>query len=303
MVARAPQQVERGLSEPLTEVRRRYADAVVEAAEAGYEPIREAFATVPRERFLGPGPWRIFNIGLSPSDTPDSDPRHVYANVLVVLDESLKLNNGEPRFWASLFDRLRPRPGERVVHIGAGTGYYTAIVAEMVGPAGQVIGIEYEPHLAARAKTALADRDNVELLTGDAFELLGEPADVIVASAGLDTVPLAWIRLLNDGGRLMIPLTADLPGHARISGGVTLMVTRRGDVFDACFVGPVGIYNCHSGRSGEASAKLAAALRKPELGALIGSPLKAASLRIGGAADDSCWLEGDGWWISTRSNP
>ena len=128
-------------------------------------------------------------------------------------------------------------------------------------------------------------------------------ADVIVASAGLDTVPLAWIRLLNDGGRLMIPLTADLPGHARISGGVTLMVTRRGDVFDACFVGPVGIYNCHSGRSGEASARLAAALRKPELGALLGSPSQAVSLRIGGAADDSCWLEGDGWWISTRSNP
>jgi len=67
-----------------------------------------AFATVPRERFVGVGPWRV----KSPwslaeyGTTEDADPRNVYHNVLIALDESLGLNNGQPSLWAFLFDKL-----------------------------------------------------------------------------------------------------------------------------------------------------------------------------------------------------
>lgn len=253
------------MPEDLAQARRRYAEQVGALADVAYRPIVEAFAAVPRERFVGPGPWTLYSAGLAPQLTPNADPTRLYENVLVSLDAAKRLNNGEPRFWAWLFERLRPALGERVIHVGAGVGYYTAILAEMVGPDGQVTGIEFEPDLAARAQAALADRPNVEMLAGDAHSLAAGAADVIVASCGFDAVPLHWMRLLRDGGRMLIPLTAETR-QGVIGGGAMLLVTRRGAVFDARFVGATFIYHDMSGRTPEASARLAAALPPFEAG-------------------------------------
>src|SRR5258707_2928411 len=74
-----------------------------------------AFATVPRERFLGPGPWHV--LVQSPQGqfgyrtTDDADPGCLYKNVLVAIDRSRGLNNGEPASWASWIDALD-------IHIG-----------------------------------------------------------------------------------------------------------------------------------------------------------------------------------------
>src|SRR6185369_13365933 len=124
------------------------------------------------ERFCGPGPWTILGQALQREVTPDADPRHLYRNVLVALDETRQLNNGQPQFWATHFARLRPQPGERVIHVGAGGGYYTAILAELVAWNGWVTAIEYETELAAMAARNLADRPNVEVLAGDAHQLV-----------------------------------------------------------------------------------------------------------------------------------
>jgi len=84
--------------------------------------VVDAFATVPREQFVGPGPWRI----KSPMDiveywtTDDDSPSHVYHDVLIALDESRGINNGQPSLWAYLFDRLDLVPGEQVLHLGCG---------------------------------------------------------------------------------------------------------------------------------------------------------------------------------------
>src|SRR5262249_4352034 len=83
------------------------------------------------EDFVGPGPWKIL---VPPNlwtyrDTPDGDPRHVCDNVLVALDASRRLNNGEPAALARWLDTLDLAPGDRVLHLGCGVGYYTAIVA------------------------------------------------------------------------------------------------------------------------------------------------------------------------------
>jgi protein-L-isoaspartate(D-aspartate) O-methyltransferase len=73
--------------------------------------------------------------------TDDDNPSHVYHDVLIALDESRGINNGQPSLWAYLFDQLELAPGERVIHLGCGTGYYTAIIAELVSKAGKVTAV------------------------------------------------------------------------------------------------------------------------------------------------------------------
>jgi protein-L-isoaspartate(D-aspartate) O-methyltransferase len=286
------------MTEDLAIVRRRFADEIGRLADVTWPSIVPAFAAVPRERFVGPGPWKSLSSDLKPIVTPDADPVRVYANIVIALDETKGLTNGQPQFWAALFEQLRPKTGERVIHVGAGVGYYTAILAEMVGSGGRVTGIEFEPALAARAVTNLAAWPQAQVLAGDAHALARGPADIVVASCGFDAVPLPWVRLLEDGGRLLIPLTvgSSLPG---VGAGAMLLVTRRDAAFDARFAGGTMIYHDMSGRSGAATRKLAEAFA-----AYRGGPAPAiASLRIGTPPDETCWLAGDGWWISTAPNP
>jgi protein-L-isoaspartate(D-aspartate) O-methyltransferase len=286
----------------LAGLRAAYAEELAQLAPITHAPVKRAFAAVPRERFLGPGPWTVITAGLGPSVTPDADPAHIYRNVLVSLDADKRLNNGEPRFWAVLFEALKPEAGERVIHVGAGTGYYTALLAEMVGPKGQVTGIEYEPDLARRARANLAAWPNVELLAGDGMALASGAADMVVASCGVDQVPVAWVRLLNDGGRMLVPMTTTLPDWAGGGWGANLLVTRRGDRYDAAFVGGVGIYHCMSGRTQAAGERLKAAFDRLRADAAAGRPARrVASLRLDGEPDESCWVAGDGWWLSTAA--
>jgi hypothetical protein len=134
--------------QPLAAARQSYAEELRFTAPIRSAAVVKAFATVPRERFLGPGPWRILSpVSLSEYwTTENADPRHVYHDVLVAIDQTRRLNNGQPSLWAYLYDQLGLTPGSHVVHVGAGTGYYSAILAEIVGRDGQVTAIEIDPH-------------------------------------------------------------------------------------------------------------------------------------------------------------
>src|SRR5262245_12598979 len=146
----------------------------------------EAFATVAREHFLGPGPWQILRppaIG-EYATTPDADPVHLYKNVVVAIDPARWLNNGHPSSLAQWFDMLDLRPGERVLHIGCGVGYSTAVLAEVVGAAGQVTGVEIDAELAARARANLAYLPQASVLHGDGAALDAGPCDAIFVNAG-----------------------------------------------------------------------------------------------------------------------
>src|SRR4029079_19497984 len=88
--------------------------------------VVDAFAVVPRENFVGPGPWRLLNLYEGKYwTTTDTEPRWLYHNVLVALDEARGLNTGEPSLWAYHFDRIDLRAGERVLQSGTGAGYFT----------------------------------------------------------------------------------------------------------------------------------------------------------------------------------
>jgi protein-L-isoaspartate(D-aspartate) O-methyltransferase len=140
------------MSDQLEAARRFYAEELRFAARLRSPALVAAFATVPRERFVGAGPWRI----RSPRGvadyltTEDADPRTIYHDVLVALDASRGINNGQPSLWAFLIDQLDIAAGENVLHLGRGTGYYTAILAELIGPTGKITGVEIDADLAEK---------------------------------------------------------------------------------------------------------------------------------------------------------
>ena len=109
----------------------------------------KAFAMVPREQFLGPGPWMVLSenpymaaatsfggTGLGLRETPDADPGRVYHNIAVAIDPARQLFNGQPGTLCGLARYAGFAPGARVLHVGAGLGYYTAVIAQAVGPSG-----------------------------------------------------------------------------------------------------------------------------------------------------------------------
>ena len=145
------------MKESTEAARRAYAEELRFTTRMRSPALLAAFATVARERFVGPGPWRIKSPwGLNEYwTTGDVDPRCLYHDVLIALDEAHGVNNGQPSLWAFLFDRLGVTAGEHLLHLGCGTGYYTAILAELVGASGSVAAIEIDAALAERARVAL----------------------------------------------------------------------------------------------------------------------------------------------------
>ena len=187
------------------------------------EAIVAAFATVPREAFLAPGPWRLMSpLGRGSFMSPDADARHVYHDVLVAIDEARDLNNGQPSLWAFLYDQLEIRAAAHVVHVGCGTGYYSAILAELVGAAGRVSAYEVDPDLAAAARANLAPWPQAQLFAGDGGAHDPGACDVIVVNAGVTHPAAVWLDALVPGGRLLMPLTGE---HGR---GAFLKVERDG---------------------------------------------------------------------------
>ena len=145
-------------------VRRAYAMQVMAAAGVEDARVEAAFAAVKREDFLGPGPWPVLR-WRSPTPryaaTPSADPVYLYINGVIGILPERNLNNGEPSLHAALIASAAPQPGEHVVHVGAGTGYYTAILAELTGASGWVTAIEFDPGLPARAAANLATAPQV----------------------------------------------------------------------------------------------------------------------------------------------
>jgi protein-L-isoaspartate(D-aspartate) O-methyltransferase len=134
-------------------IRAAYARQILAAARiVDNARLEAAFSATRREDFLGAGPWWILRWFRHYVTTPDADPVYLYTDDLVGIVPERHLNNGQPSLHAHLIHQASPAAGEHVVHIGTGTGYYTAIMAHLVGSSGRVTGIEYEPELAARAK-------------------------------------------------------------------------------------------------------------------------------------------------------
>ncbi|MGC1521834.1 MAG: hypothetical protein WA803_09880 [Steroidobacteraceae bacterium] len=241
-----------------------------------------------RERYVGAGPWSIL-VHPDYISTVSDDPRLIYQDIVVCIARERKINNGQPSLHARCLAACAPKTGESVTHIGAGTGYYTEILALLVGDTGRVSAFEIESDLAAWASGNLQHRPNVAVVATSASEGASPLADVIYMSAGA-THPLGiWLDALNVGGRLIFPMTTNL-GY-----GVMLLITRRSDGdYSVSIVSPAAFIPCVGARDDMASEALSTALRSRSL-------LAAKSLRRSGAADETACLVGKDWWFSTTS--
>jgi protein-L-isoaspartate(D-aspartate) O-methyltransferase len=289
------------------ELRRRFFAEELEAVCKLRTPaLVQAFADVAREQFLPPGPWTVladsdlnYPIGSGTQrmrSTPDADPARVYHNIAVAIDPERQLFNGQPGTLGFWIDALELAPGARVLHVGSGLGYYTAVIGECAGSAGRVLAFEVDEALAAEATRRLASRPWIEVRHGDASEPLGETFDAILVNAGV-THPLdSWLEALAPGGRMMLPLTTTLPAIGSTLGkGLVLLVTRdHAGAFAARVITVVAVYS-------------ALGIRDPEMNNLIGQAMMAGPARWMAVRrlrrdahepEASCWLHGRSCCVS-----
>lgn len=270
-----------------------FANLITSTAGVPNGRLTAAFAATPRERYLGPGPWKVFTGG-GYITTPTDDAAFLYQDVTVALSEEGKINNGQPVLHAVNLATLNPQPGDTVVHIGAGTGYYTALLEQLIIPGGQVLAYEINPALAERARANLADLPEVTVYAQSGTDGLLPTCNIIYVNAGA-TAPLeSWLDALRPGGRLLFPLTPDGPGGTPGAGGM-LLVTQTPAGFGARFIMPVMFIPCVGARDDETAKKLADAFHR-------GDMKNVRSLRRHTVPDDTCWCSGNGWWLSTKEN-
>ncbi len=273
----------------LAAARRRYAAAVCAGGGAGDAALQagleQAFATVPREAFMaGPPPWRLVGAG-TPRAT--RDPLDLYDDLLVVLDAAQGINNGQPSLHARCLGAARPGAGDTVLHMGAGCGYYSAILAELVGAGGEVLAYEIDPALAACARQALRPWPQARVIAESALGRGLPQVDLLYASASVTTLPAEWLAALRPGGRAVLPLAPPR------GWGLMLWLQRaQGPVWPLRVLARVAFVGATGPPDLAAETALAQALRADPQPALC-------ALRWGGTPEAGAWLRGPGWWLST----
>jgi protein-L-isoaspartate(D-aspartate) O-methyltransferase len=158
--------------------------------------VESALRTVPRHVFV-----------------PDASLEDAYANAPVHIkydtDGTSISCASQPGVVALMLDQLEAQPGERILELGAGTGYNAALLAHLVGENGHVTTLDVDDDLVEGARTHLAAAGitNVEAVTRDGALGYAEaaPYDRIIATVGAHGVPHAWLQQLAPGGRLLVP--------------------------------------------------------------------------------------------------
>lgn len=153
--------------------------------------VEEAFLKIPRELFV---------------------PRDI--RTLAYVDTPLEIGKGQtisaPHMVAIMAEAFDLKKGQKVLEIGAGSGYHAAIISKIVGEEGHVYSIERIKSLAEFAKKNIknAGIKNVTIITADGSEGLPKyaPYDRIYVTCAAPDIPPPLIEQLNDQGKLMVPV-------------------------------------------------------------------------------------------------
>lgn len=268
----------------LDEIRGFFAKLMASTSGSTDPRYERIFELVPREAFVQPGPWKIMGAENKYVETPSADPVYLYQNVCVALDAAKGINNGEPMLHARLIGAVAPQAGEAVTHIGAGTGYYSALLSMLVRPNGRLIGFEIEHDLAVAARRNLAPFENASIAIGDATSLEVPPSDLIYVNAGVMAPPEQWLAALRPGGRMILPW--------RPSQEVALaaLVTRVASGFDLEPLLPAWFIPC-------VGASMAASCTSPDYSSAWRS--RSIHLSRDRAPDDSATAIYENVWFST----
>lgn len=233
----------------LEEVKAFYAEQMAAASSSSDPRLERIFELVPREAFLEPGPWQI-RVNHRYIETPSADPAYLYQNVLVALDAARGINNGEPFLHAAWIGAIAPQGGEAVCHIGAGTGYYTALLSMLTLPGGSVRAFEIDEALARKAVENLEPFAGVTVTCGDATSLPLPDSDLIYVNAGVVVPRRSWLEALRLGGRMIFPWrpTDDI--------GLTVLVKRSGAGFEVRPLMPSWFIPCVGASNPEECTKM-----------------------------------------------
>ena len=171
-------------------------DELVRQGHIASPSVEAAFRAVPRHLFL-----------------PEVPLEDVYRDQVIVtktVDGQAVSSSSQPQIMAIMLEQLGLLPGQRVLEIGAGTGYNAALMAHIVGEAGLVVSMDLDEDLVegARRHLAAAGCDRVHVLCGDGGfgHPGGAPYDRIILTVGAWDVAPAWSEQLRPGGRLVLPL-------------------------------------------------------------------------------------------------
>ena len=281
------------MTDALAARRRRFAEEIGTAAGLPAALV-DAFAAVPRERFLDAGPWIVRGERDSgPRTTPDADPAHVYANQSIAIDAARHLFNGLPSFLGMSIAALELQPGQHVLHVGSGLGYYTAVMGELVRPGGSVLALEVDSDLAERAQSLVLPGSPVDVRRGNGTGPFERAFDAILVNAGVTHPLTAWLDALVPDGRMVVPLTAPMPMMgATIGKGLQVLLTGDGDgECRARVLSYVAIYSALELRDSALEAQLTASmLRAP-------SPSFTRLTRQAHARTEACFLHTPEWCL------
>jgi protein-L-isoaspartate(D-aspartate) O-methyltransferase len=188
----------------LARMRDRMVTQVTTSGQPVSDAVTEAMRVVPRHLFLPEVPAELAyrDDAIVTRRGPDGQPTS---------------SSSQPMIMAIMLDQLGLAPGQRVLEIGAGTGYNAALMKYLVGPTGTVVTVDLDDEVAAEAAAhlAAAGYPDVTVVTADGAEGYppGAPYDRIIATVGVSDLAPAWLAQLAPGGRIVVPL--DLRGSQR----------------------------------------------------------------------------------------
>src|SRR5262249_53234528 len=144
-----------------------------------------------------------------------------------------------------------------------GTGYFTSLIAHVVGESGRVDAMDVDAELAGRARIGLSSQPWVNVRHSNGSTRLPSNVNAIVVHAGATHVIDPWLGPLSDGGRLLVPMTVEFPGMPfGIGKGLMLLVTRTNAEWTARLLPsmPVAIYSLKDLRDKGIAATLGQAM-------------------------------------------
>ena len=183
---------------PAEDLRNSLVDYIREAGHLHSRSIERALRRVPRHLFV-----------------PQASLQDAYANKAIIIKPGSEGGRptscaSQPTVMAMMLGQLDAHPGERVLEIGAGTGYNAALLADLVGQTGQVTTIDIHPDVSGQAQLRLEETGygRVHVVTGDGALGASDhaPYDRIIVTVGPWDLPPAWFHQLAPGGRLVVPL-------------------------------------------------------------------------------------------------
>jgi protein-L-isoaspartate(D-aspartate) O-methyltransferase len=177
--------------------RERLVAEVLQTSGIRDERIAAALSDVPRHLFL-----------------PHLPPEDAYLDDAIVTkrdaDGQPISSSSQPAIMAIMLDQLTLAPGQRVLEIGAGTGYNAALIRHIVGPSGTVVSVDIDADVADRAREHLASAGypDVTVVAADGAEGYppGAPYDRVIATVGVSDLAPAWLNQAAPGARIVVPL-------------------------------------------------------------------------------------------------